>query len=162
MKSSGSTNQNGQIGQGSRRRKRAATSRPERVWPEGVIPYVISGNFSGKLAWFTNSPKEKHHLCIWCYLAYISVNLYPLNDVQILYTLFRLKHVDTVSVILPFFFFLSLKRMLKMKCWCIIFWDEFLFIFLFFTQIKFSAVPSDHFTKLYIMRIVLASSKQIK
>lgn len=34
--------------QGSRRRKRAATSRPERVWPEGVIPYVISGNFSGK------------------------------------------------------------------------------------------------------------------
>lgn len=34
--------------QASRRRKRAATSRPERVWPEGVIPYVISGNFSGK------------------------------------------------------------------------------------------------------------------
>uniref|UniRef100_A0A672PXN7 Metalloendopeptidase n=1 Tax=Sinocyclocheilus grahami TaxID=75366 RepID=A0A672PXN7_SINGR len=33
---------------GSYRRKRAATSRPERVWPEGVIPYVISGNFSGK------------------------------------------------------------------------------------------------------------------
>ncbi|CAG01622.1 unnamed protein product, partial [Tetraodon nigroviridis] len=32
---------------GSHRRKRAATSRPERVWPEGVIPYVISGNFSG-------------------------------------------------------------------------------------------------------------------
>uniref|UniRef100_A0A672PXV5 Metalloendopeptidase n=1 Tax=Sinocyclocheilus grahami TaxID=75366 RepID=A0A672PXV5_SINGR len=32
---------------GSYRRKRAATSRPERVWPEGVIPYVISGNFSG-------------------------------------------------------------------------------------------------------------------
>lgn len=34
--------------QGAHRRKRAATSRPERVWPEGVIPYVISGNFSGK------------------------------------------------------------------------------------------------------------------
>lgn len=34
--------------QASRRRKRAATSRPERVWPDGVIPYVISGNFSGK------------------------------------------------------------------------------------------------------------------
>ncbi len=32
----------------SHRRKRAATSRPERVWPEGIIPYVISGNFSGK------------------------------------------------------------------------------------------------------------------
>lgn len=34
-------------GQGFRRR-RAATSRPERVWPDGVIPYVISGNFSGE------------------------------------------------------------------------------------------------------------------
>ncbi|XP_028830120.1 bone morphogenetic protein 1b isoform X2 [Denticeps clupeoides] len=29
------------------RRTRAATARPERVWPDGVIPYVISGNFSG-------------------------------------------------------------------------------------------------------------------
>ncbi|KAM8873002.1 bone morphogenetic protein 1-like isoform 2-T2 [Synchiropus picturatus] len=27
--------------------RRAATSRPERVWPDGIIPYVISGNFSG-------------------------------------------------------------------------------------------------------------------
>ena len=35
-------------GQGFRRRRRAATSRPERVWPDGVIPYVISGNFSGE------------------------------------------------------------------------------------------------------------------
>ncbi len=30
------------------RRRRAATSRPERVWPDGIIPYVISGNFSGE------------------------------------------------------------------------------------------------------------------
>lgn len=45
---SGNNNQNGQNRQAGRRRKRAATSRPERVWPEGVIPYVISGNFSGK------------------------------------------------------------------------------------------------------------------
>lgn len=30
------------------RSRRAATSRPERVWPDGVIPYVISGNFSGE------------------------------------------------------------------------------------------------------------------
>lgn len=29
------------------RRRRAATSRPERMWPDGIIPYVISGNFSG-------------------------------------------------------------------------------------------------------------------
>lgn len=48
FKCSGTNNQNGQNRQASRRRKRAATSRPERVWPEGVIPYVISGNFSGK------------------------------------------------------------------------------------------------------------------
>ncbi|XP_061589374.1 bone morphogenetic protein 1-like isoform X2 [Cololabis saira] len=29
------------------RQRRAATSRPERVWPDGIIPYVISGNFTG-------------------------------------------------------------------------------------------------------------------
>lgn len=29
------------------RRRRAATSRPERVWPDGVIPFVIGGNFTG-------------------------------------------------------------------------------------------------------------------
>ncbi|XP_038149701.1 bone morphogenetic protein 1-like isoform X2 [Cyprinodon tularosa] len=29
------------------RQKRAATSRPERLWPDGIIPYVISRNFSG-------------------------------------------------------------------------------------------------------------------
>ncbi|XP_057177472.1 bone morphogenetic protein 1b isoform X1 [Triplophysa rosa] len=29
------------------RRRRAATARPERVWPDGIIPYIISGNFSG-------------------------------------------------------------------------------------------------------------------
>ncbi|XP_070808313.1 bone morphogenetic protein 1 isoform X2 [Pituophis catenifer annectens] len=34
-------------GWGRPRTRRAATSRPERVWPDGVIPYVISGNFSG-------------------------------------------------------------------------------------------------------------------
>lgn len=26
----------------------ATTSRTERVWPGGVIPYVIGGNFTGK------------------------------------------------------------------------------------------------------------------
>ncbi|XP_077592860.1 bone morphogenetic protein 1-like isoform X1 [Stigmatopora nigra] len=31
----------------SKRRKRAATSKSERIWPDGIIPYVISGNFSG-------------------------------------------------------------------------------------------------------------------
>lgn len=46
---SNETNTNNTVSsRGSYRRKRAATSRPERVWPEGVIPYVISGNFSGK------------------------------------------------------------------------------------------------------------------
>ncbi|KAK7889384.1 hypothetical protein WMY93_024944 [Mugilogobius chulae] len=31
----------------SHRTRRAATSRPERIWPDGIIPFVISGNFSG-------------------------------------------------------------------------------------------------------------------
>lgn len=31
-----------------RRVRRAATSRPERVWADGIIPYAISGNFSGE------------------------------------------------------------------------------------------------------------------
>lgn len=29
---------------------RAATSRTERIWPGGVIPYVIGGNFTGKFS----------------------------------------------------------------------------------------------------------------
>ncbi|KAK5969398.1 hypothetical protein GCK32_015182 [Trichostrongylus colubriformis] len=28
--------------------KRAATARKERIWPDGVIPYVIASNFSGE------------------------------------------------------------------------------------------------------------------
>lgn len=34
------------------RRRRAATSRPERMWPDGIIPYVISGNFTGDFSIF--------------------------------------------------------------------------------------------------------------
>ncbi|XP_030646608.1 bone morphogenetic protein 1a isoform X1 [Chanos chanos] len=51
---------------GSRRRKRAATSRPERVWPEGVIPYVISGNFSGsQRAIFRQAMRHwEKHTCV--------------------------------------------------------------------------------------------------
>lgn len=30
-----------------KRLRRAATARPERVWPHGVIPYIISANFTG-------------------------------------------------------------------------------------------------------------------
>lgn len=33
---------------GRSRSRRAATSRPERVWPDGVIPFVIGGNFTGE------------------------------------------------------------------------------------------------------------------
>ena len=29
------------------RSTRAVTSRPERKWPYGVIPYIIDGNFTG-------------------------------------------------------------------------------------------------------------------
>ncbi|KAG9354733.1 hypothetical protein JZ751_001446 [Albula glossodonta] len=52
--------------QGLRRRKRAATSRPERVWPEGVIPYVISGNFSGsQRAIFRQAMRHwEKHTCV--------------------------------------------------------------------------------------------------
>uniref|UniRef100_A0A8D0CLR5 Metalloendopeptidase n=1 Tax=Scleropages formosus TaxID=113540 RepID=A0A8D0CLR5_SCLFO len=48
------------------RRKRAATSRPERVWPEGVIPYVISGNFSGdQRAIFRQAMRHwEKHTCV--------------------------------------------------------------------------------------------------
>ncbi|XP_053480258.1 bone morphogenetic protein 1a isoform X3 [Ictalurus furcatus] len=52
--------------QAARRRKRAATSRPERVWPEGVIPYVISGNFSGsQRAIFRQAMRHwEKHTCV--------------------------------------------------------------------------------------------------
>lgn len=32
----------------SSRVRRATTSRTERIWPGGVIPYVIGGNFTGQ------------------------------------------------------------------------------------------------------------------
>uniref|UniRef100_A0A8C5C907 Metalloendopeptidase n=1 Tax=Gadus morhua TaxID=8049 RepID=A0A8C5C907_GADMO len=53
-------------GQGAHRSKRAATSRPERVWPEGVIPYVISGNFSGsQRAIFRQAMRHwEKHTCV--------------------------------------------------------------------------------------------------
>uniref|UniRef100_A0A8C8JYL1 Metalloendopeptidase n=1 Tax=Oncorhynchus tshawytscha TaxID=74940 RepID=A0A8C8JYL1_ONCTS len=53
-------------GQGFRRRRRAATSRPERVWPDGVIPYVISGNFSGsQRAIFRQAMRHwEKHTCV--------------------------------------------------------------------------------------------------
>ncbi|VDM56930.1 unnamed protein product [Angiostrongylus costaricensis] len=31
-----------------KKRKRAATARKERIWPDGIIPYVIAANFSGR------------------------------------------------------------------------------------------------------------------
>ncbi|XP_055517540.1 LOW QUALITY PROTEIN: tolloid-like protein 2 [Leucoraja erinacea] len=37
----------GQAGASRSRVERAATSRAERIWPEGVIPYVIGANFTG-------------------------------------------------------------------------------------------------------------------
>lgn len=32
----------------SARVRRATTARAERIWPGGVIPYVIGGNFTGQ------------------------------------------------------------------------------------------------------------------
>uniref|UniRef100_H2LYN2 Metalloendopeptidase n=1 Tax=Oryzias latipes TaxID=8090 RepID=H2LYN2_ORYLA len=49
-----------------RRRRRAATSRPERVWPNGIIPYMISGNFSGsQRAIFRQAMRHwEKHTCV--------------------------------------------------------------------------------------------------
>ncbi|KAG7281288.1 hypothetical protein CRUP_030971 [Coryphaenoides rupestris] len=60
------TNRMSRNRQGAHRRKRAATSRPERVWPEGVIPYVISGNFSGsQRAIFRQAMRHwEKHTCV--------------------------------------------------------------------------------------------------
>ncbi|XP_051667772.1 bone morphogenetic protein 1 isoform X6 [Manacus candei] len=51
---------------GRQRSRRAATSRPERVWPDGVIPYVISGNFSGsQRAIFRQAMRHwEKHTCV--------------------------------------------------------------------------------------------------
>lgn len=47
------------------RSRRAATSRPERVWPDGVIPFVIGGNFTGECA----AGREQVYTWPWpCYL----------------------------------------------------------------------------------------------
>ncbi|XP_072917600.1 bone morphogenetic protein 1-like [Hemitrygon akajei] len=46
--------------------RRASTSRPERVWPEGVIPYVIGGNFTGsQRAIFRQAMRHwEKHTCV--------------------------------------------------------------------------------------------------
>ncbi|XP_032144356.1 bone morphogenetic protein 1 isoform X4 [Sapajus apella] len=50
----------------SRRSRRAATSRPERVWPDGVIPFVIGGNFTGsQRAVFRQAMRHwEKHTCV--------------------------------------------------------------------------------------------------
>ncbi|MEQ2176551.1 Bone morphogenetic protein 1, partial [Goodea atripinnis] len=51
---------------GSHRQKRAATARSERVWPDGIIPYVISRNFSGsQRAIFRQAMRHwEKHTCV--------------------------------------------------------------------------------------------------
>uniref|UniRef100_A0A452TJA2 Metalloendopeptidase n=1 Tax=Ursus maritimus TaxID=29073 RepID=A0A452TJA2_URSMA len=48
------------------RSRRAATSRPERVWPDGVIPFVIGGNFTGsQRAVFRQAMRHwEKHTCV--------------------------------------------------------------------------------------------------
>uniref|UniRef100_A0A672KXU9 Metalloendopeptidase n=1 Tax=Sinocyclocheilus grahami TaxID=75366 RepID=A0A672KXU9_SINGR len=48
------------------RRRRAATARPERVWPDGIIPYIISSNFSGsQRAIFKQAMRHwEKHTCV--------------------------------------------------------------------------------------------------
>lgn len=40
--------ESGMDARSSPRVRRATTSRAERIWPGGVIPYVIGGNFTGQ------------------------------------------------------------------------------------------------------------------
>uniref|UniRef100_A0A3P8UQF3 Metalloendopeptidase n=1 Tax=Cynoglossus semilaevis TaxID=244447 RepID=A0A3P8UQF3_CYNSE len=48
------------------RLRRAATARRERVWPDGIIPYAISGNFSGsQRAIFRQAMRHwEKHTCV--------------------------------------------------------------------------------------------------
>uniref|UniRef100_A0A7N5ZSS7 Metalloendopeptidase n=1 Tax=Anabas testudineus TaxID=64144 RepID=A0A7N5ZSS7_ANATE len=65
--SNGSVNNNrAAVRQSIHRVRRAATSRPERVWPDGIIPYVISGNFSGsQRAIFRQAMRHwEKHTCV--------------------------------------------------------------------------------------------------
>ncbi|XP_078284467.1 tolloid-like protein 2 [Rhinoraja longicauda] len=56
----------GQVGASRSRVERAATSRVERIWPEGVIPYVIGGNFTGtQRAIFKQAMRHwERHTCV--------------------------------------------------------------------------------------------------
>ncbi|XP_036089846.1 bone morphogenetic protein 1 isoform X4 [Rousettus aegyptiacus] len=51
---------------GRSRSRRAATSRPDRVWPDGVIPFVIGGNFTGsQRAVFRQAMRHwEKHTCV--------------------------------------------------------------------------------------------------
>ncbi|KAJ7987175.1 hypothetical protein DPEC_G00336020 [Dallia pectoralis] len=64
--SESSRNDTAPRGRDSPRRRRAATSRLERVWPDGIIPYVISGNFSGsQRAIFRQAMRHwEKHTCV--------------------------------------------------------------------------------------------------
>uniref|UniRef100_A0A8C4QUT2 Metalloendopeptidase n=1 Tax=Eptatretus burgeri TaxID=7764 RepID=A0A8C4QUT2_EPTBU len=48
------------------RQRRAATARPERIWPGGVIPYVVGANFTGsQRAMFKKAMRHwEKHACV--------------------------------------------------------------------------------------------------
>ncbi|MEQ2207090.1 hypothetical protein XENOCAPTIV_007120 [Xenoophorus captivus] len=64
--SNSSSNKGAADSPGSHRQKRAATARSERVWPDGIIPYVISRNFSGsQRAIFRQAMRHwEKHTCV--------------------------------------------------------------------------------------------------
>lgn len=95
--------------QGSRRSKRAATSRPERVWPEGVIPYVISGNFSGKwiyLVW-------EAVLYFKCSHGLQALCIVPNKDLKgTICTIFRIKiYINSIIYFIQLCFYLIFSSM---------------------------------------------------
>lgn len=56
------------------RSRRAATSRAERIWPGGVIPYVIGGNFTGKqLHWTAASTPTCDCVKVGCKICVFQV-----------------------------------------------------------------------------------------
>lgn len=47
---------------------RAATSRAEKIWPGGVIPYVIGGNFTGKGPRCVHTCTPLPYECLWLHV----------------------------------------------------------------------------------------------
>lgn len=75
-----------------RRLRRAATSRPERVWPDGIIPYAISGNFSGECWMGTINPSK----CFFFCTGFLGSSVQPTCAC---WHVWCLRHLETVTLL---------------------------------------------------------------